>query len=220
MTNTDNQLFSVEEAFNRLGQNKEQGCLLVTKGADLIHIYVQDGFVVRAHSAILEQAAAVEQALKLKETSYTWLRGSQPPHPSKNVYLSIAELSAKFGSAAKPKMIATSKLAGVKKVEPEAKFRYFLVPQDRPTEKVYLTKNSTVIGRDKTSDLYVDNSDVSWRHCLLDIQARGISILDLNSTNGTFVNGTLVRDAALNHGDRIELGPYLFTINREAMDRP
>jgi hypothetical protein len=220
MTSTDNQLFSVEEAFTRLGQTKEQGCLMVSKGAELIHIYVQDGFVVRAQSTSREQAEAVEQALQLRDSSYTWMRGIQPPHPNKNIYLSIAELTTKYGSAAKPRMIATSRLGGVKKVEDEAKFRYFLVPQDRPTEKLFLTKNSTVMGRDKTSDLFIDNSDVSWRHCLLDIQARGISILDLNSTNGTFVNGTLVRDAALNHGDRIELGPCMFTINREAIDRP
>jgi hypothetical protein len=218
MTNTDNQLFTVEEALSRVGQSREQGCLLVSKGAELIHIYVQDGFVVRANSSGKEAADAVEQALHLKDSSYTWLRGVQPPNPAKNIHISIVELTAKFGSIAKPRMIATSRLAGVAKKESESKFKYFLVPQEKPTEKIYLTKTSTVMGRDKTSDLFIDNSDVSWRHCLLDIQARGVSILDLNSTNGTFVNGTLVRDAPLNPGDRIELGPCLFTVNREPIE--
>jgi pSer/pThr/pTyr-binding forkhead associated (FHA) protein len=76
------------------------------------------------------------------------------------------------------------------------------------------------MGRDPTSDLFVDNSDVSWRHCLLDIQASGLSILDLNSTNGTYLNGKLIQNAHLNHGDRIELGPCLFTVNREALNIP
>jgi pSer/pThr/pTyr-binding forkhead associated (FHA) protein len=107
---------------------------------------------------------------------------------------------------------------GIAKKEPESKFKYFLVPQDKPTEKLFLTKTSTVLGRDKTSDMVIDNYDVSRRHCLLDIQARGVFILDLDSTNGTFVNGILVRDGYLNPGDRIELGPCVFVVNREAID--
>ena len=221
MTNTDNQLFTLEEALSRVGQNRAQGCLLAFKGTELIHIYVQDGFVVRAHSPVKVGEAAVEQALHLADSSYTWLRGVQPPNPAKNIHLNIRELTTKHGNINKPKIIETSRLAGgVEKKETESKFKYFLVPQDKPTEKLFLTKISTVLGRDKTSDLMIDNSDVSRRHCLLDIQARGVFILDLDSTNGTFVNGILVRDGYLNPGDRIELGPCGFTVNREAIDVP
>ena len=224
MSNAHKQLFTVEEALERLGQNREQGCLLVSKGAELIHIYVRDGFVICAFSGIKEGEAAVDQALHLPDTEYTWLRGIQPPSTNKNSFLNIRELTAKHGTITKPAMIQTSRLAGVEKKEGLAKkespsvFRYFLVPQDRLMDKIYLTKTSTVLGRDKTADLVIDNSDVSWRHCLLDIQTRGVFILDLDSTNGTFVNGMLVRDGQVNPGDRIELGPCMFTLNREAID--
>jgi len=223
MTATDNQLFSVEDALARLAQNREQGLLIAAHGAETIQIYVQDGFVVRAQANAREGSDAVGQALSWKDGSYTWLRGIQPPNPSKNLHISIIELTAKFGAAGKPKMIATGKLNnghGPKKdlKEPETKFRYFLVPQDRLMERIYLNKTSTVMGRDPDCDCFVDNIDVSWRHCLLDLQARGMSVLDLNSTNGTFVNGILVRDAPLKPGDRLELGPCAFAINREALD--
>jgi hypothetical protein len=220
MSTASNQLFTVEEALSRLGENREQGCLLVSKGAELIHIYVQDGFVIRAYSGVKDGEEAVDQALHLADASYTWLRGTQPPSPNKNLYLSIRELTVKHGTIIRPKTVETSRLSGVEKKERESKFKYFLVPKERPTEKLFLTKISTVLGRDKASDLVIDNSDVSWRHCLLDIQARGVFILDLDSTNGTFVNGVLVRDAYLNPGDRIELGPCMFIINREAIDSP
>jgi hypothetical protein len=216
MPSAHDQLFTVEEALARVGQKREQGCLMVSKGSELIHIYVQDGFIVRAFSNLKEGEAAVELAMHLTDTSYTWLRGAQPPNPNKNTFLNITELAAKHGTVTKPKMVQTVRLAGVEKKEPEALFRYFLVPQERPSEKLYLTKTSTVLGRDKTADLVIDNTDVSWRHCLLDIQTRGVFILDLDSTNGTFVNGVLVRDGQVNPGDRIELGPYMFTLNREA----
>jgi len=218
MTNTDNQLFTVEEALFRLGQTREQGCLLASKGPELIHIYVQDGFVIRAYSGIKEGQEAVDQALHLMDASYTWLRGVQPPNPSKNIYLSIREFTVKHGNIAKSKVAETSRVLGMPKRESESKFKYFLVPQDKPTDKLFLTKTSTVLGRDKTSDLVIDNFDVSRRHCLLDIQARGVFILDLDSTNGTFVNGILVRDGYLNPGDRIELGPCIFTVNRESIE--
>ena len=218
MTSTDNQLFSVEEAITRLGQNKEQGYLLVSKGSELIHIYVQDGFVIRANSGTSEGEEAVNLALHLKDSSFTWLRGAQPPPSNKNYYLNIQDLVAKHGKPVKPKMVQTSKLTGAPKKAPEFKFRYYLVPQDKLMEKIYLTKTSTVLGRNETSDVVIPHSDVSSRHCLLDIQTRGIFILDLDSTNGTFVNGSLVRDGYLNPGDRIELGPYAFVINREALD--
>ena len=218
MTNTHNQLFTVEEALCRLGQTGEQGCLLASKGAELIHIYVRDGFVIRAFSGVREGEEAVDQALHLADASYTWLRGVQPSDPNKNIYLSIQEIAVKHGNIIKPRMIETSRLSGAAKKGSESKFKYFLVPQDKPTVKLFLTKTSTVLGRDNTSDLVIDNSDVSRRHCLLDIQARGVFILDLDSTNGTFVNGILVRDGYLNPGDRIELGPCMFTVNREAIE--
>ena len=218
MTSAHNQLFTVEEALSRLGQTREQGCLLASKGTELIHIYVQDGFVIRAYSGVKEGQEAVEQALHLADASYTWIRGVQSPDPSKNIYLSIREFTVKHGNINKTQTTETSRVFGAAKRESESKFKYFLVPQDKPTDKLFLTKSSTVLGRDKTSDLVIDNFDVSRRHCLLDIQARGVFILDLDSSNGTFVNGILVRDGYVNPGDRIELGPCMFTVNREAID--
>jgi hypothetical protein len=220
MTVTDNQLFSVEDALAKLAENRDQGVLIASRAAEAVHIYVQDGFVVRAHGNSREGADAVGQALSWKDSSYTWLRGIQPPQPSKNLHIAILELTSKFGRASRPKTIATGKLQSALKrdKEPEARFRYFLVPQERLTDRIYINKTSTVMGRDPDCDLFVDNNDVSWRHCLIDQQARGISVLDLNSTNGTFVNGILVRDAPLKPGDRLELGPCAFAINREALE--
>ena len=189
----------------------------------LIHIYVQDGFVVRAHSNAKEGPEAIEQAIHLRDPSYTWVRGVQPPNPAKNTHISIVELTAKYGSInqQQTKMVATGRLNGAEpKRDAEPKFKYFLVPENKPTERLFLTKTSTVLGRDPASDLFIDNADVSWRHCLLDVQAMGISVLDLNSTNGTYVNSKLVQNAHLNPGDRLELGPCLFTVNREALNVP
>ena len=219
MASADGPLFSLVEALTRLGEVKEQGCLLAHKGAELIHLYVKDGFVIRAYSSTKESEQALEQAFHLANAGYTWLRGVQPPPTDKLIFVNLKGFVAKHTNVAKPKMIETSRLAGAEKKdkEVESKYRYFLVPQANVTEKIYLTKTSTVFGRADTSDVVIANSDVSSRHCILDIQTRGVFLLDLDSTNGTFVNGALIRDAYLNPGDRIELGPCEYVINREVL---
>jgi len=228
MTSLDNQLFTVEEALTRLGENKEQGCLLVSKGVDLIIIFVQDGFVLNAASSRKNGKDAVDQALHLAEASYQWIRGVKPPDPTHNIYLHIQEFVVKHGDVLKAKAAEASKLSDTGKLGNTSKikakgeetvsatkYRYYLIPDDQPTTKIFLTKTATVLGRDKSSDLVIDDFNVSGRHCILDIRNRGLFVLDLDSTNGSYVNGVLIEDGYVNPGDVLELGSYRVTVNRE-----
>jgi hypothetical protein len=216
MNSVDNQLFSVEEALARLGQNKEQGCLQAYKGTELITIYVQNGFVLSAASSSKTGKDAVDQAVHLAEASYAWIRGIQPPDPERSIFLNIQEFILTNGTARKSKISETGNIH-LRSGEPSpvSEYSYFLVPEDQPTVKLVLTKTATVLGRDKTSDLTIDDHNVSGRHCILDIRNRGLFILDLDSTNGTYVNGKLIRDGYINPGDILELGSYRLTVNRD-----
>ena len=215
MTTSDNQLFSPEEALARLGQNKEQGCLMITKGAELVSIFVQNGFVLHATAGVRKGQDALDYALHLSEASDQWIRGVQTPDTSGNMYVSIEEFLFKHGKLG-AKIAETGRLrTRTTNVAAEKNYTYFLVPVDQPTVKHYLVKTATVLGRDKTSDLVIDEHNVSGRHCILDIQSRGLFVLDLDSTNGTYVNDVFVRDGYVNHGDILELGSYRMTINRE-----
>ncbi len=80
-----------------------------------------------------------------------------------------------------------------------------------------LDKESITIGRKPNNDIAVENLAVSGQH------ARVITILqdsfleDLNSTNGTYVNGKLIQKHALQHGDSIKVGKHeLLYQNAEA----
>ena len=216
MNSLDNQLFSVEEALARLGQNKEQGCLLAYKGTELVTIYVQNGFVLSAASNSKVGKDAVDQAVHLAEASYQWMRGIKPPEPERSIFLNIQEFILTNGTGRKSKIAETGNIH-LRTGEPSAvsEYTYFLVPEDQPTVKLILTKTATVLGRDKTSDLTIEDHNVSGRHCILDIRSRGLFILDLDSTNGTYVNGVLVRDGYINPGDVLELGSYRLTVNRD-----
>ena len=69
-------------------------------------------------------------------------------------------------------------------------------------------KTTWIIGSDPASDLVVDRSSVSWRHCRLSLRLDGTYTLeDLGSTNGTFVNGRRVQGVTpVRRQDMITLG--------------
>jgi predicted component of type VI protein secretion system len=64
-----------------------------------------------------------------------------------------------------------------------------------------------LLGRAGDADLVVDRPLVSRRHCRLIAHADGaLEVEDLESTNGTFVNGRRVKRARLEAGDRLTVG--------------
>ena len=91
----------------------------------------------------------------------------------------------------------------------------------RHFEKVLLpTQGSVIIGRAEDCHISYSNMFTSSRHAELIIQGDGISINDLNSTNGTFVNGLRVKNKVLEPGDivyimglKIIIGKGLIALN-------
>ena len=73
--------------------------------------------------------------------------------------------------------------------------------------------DSFLIGRSRDAHLYLpDDRYFSRNHCLLEINPPRSFLRDLNSTNGTFLNGQRVANAYLNHGDRIQCGETILLV--------
>ena len=71
-----------------------------------------------------------------------------------------------------------------------------------------LTTGSTTIGRSDSADLTLTDDGISRRHAKIAISEDDIAnLIDLDSTNGTFVNGTRVDMVILREGDRVQVGP-------------
>jgi pSer/pThr/pTyr-binding forkhead associated (FHA) protein len=62
------------------------------------------------------------------------------------------------------------------------------------------------VGRAPRADFIVDAALVSRLHCQLTASDAGLEVVDLSSTNGTFVNDKRVRKALLAAGDRLRVG--------------
>jgi pSer/pThr/pTyr-binding forkhead associated (FHA) protein len=76
-----------------------------------------------------------------------------------------------------------------------------------------IVKDLTVVGRKEDCDLRLEHKSVSKMHCVL-VKTDGLLLLrDLGSTNGTRVNGTRVRRAALLPNDQLSIAHYKFRVH-------
>jgi pSer/pThr/pTyr-binding forkhead associated (FHA) protein len=72
------------------------------------------------------------------------------------------------------------------------------------------------LGRAQDADFIVDAPLVSRLHCRIEADHDVLRIIDLASTNGTFVNGERVEQGELRDGDRLRVGRIDFTVSRLA----
>ena len=91
----------------------------------------------------------------------------------------------------------------------EAPFRFRILPGSIKT-----------VGRSTGADFIVEAPLVSRVHCRLTAGAAELEVLDLDSTNGTFVNGERIDRALLKSGDRLGVGRVELTIEKSAKEGP
>ena len=82
--------------------------------------------------------------------------------------------------------------------------------------EVQLTKDRTSVGRRPYNDLVIDNLAVSGEHAVLLMSGSEVYLEDLNSTNGTFINGRAVKKQVLRDNDIVEIGKYKIKYVTEA----
>ncbi len=75
-------------------------------------------------------------------------------------------------------------------------------------KEVQLTKDRTTLGRRPYNDIVIDNLAVSGEHAVLQLTGNEVYLEDLNSTNGTYVNGKAVKKQLLQNNDTVEIGKY------------
>jgi hypothetical protein len=87
----------------------------------------------------------------------------------------------------------------------------YLTPEAAPDPPRYpIEKDIVTLGRGPDNTIPIEATLVSKTHCLITRTPAGWKIVDLFSTNGTFVNGQQVKEAVLQSGDHIRIGPVSF----------
>ena len=96
---------------------------------------------------------------------------------------------------------------------------WFLAPDQEPERQIPIDRNPFRIGRSANLPLSLRSEHVSNEHAEIDEQNGKLWIRDLQSTNGTYVNGIKVSDAvALQEGDLIQFAAIAFRVDRASME--
>src|SRR6266540_3235713 len=97
---------------------------------------------------------------------------------------------------------------------PRAPKAFIELPAER--RRLALAGEPLTIGRDPENDLVLDDRRVSRRHAEIRLRLGRYTLYDLQSTNGTFVNGRRVAEVVLSDGDRIAIGGSELVLQQEA----
>lgn len=86
-------------------------------------------------------------------------------------------------------------------------------------KEVAIGPQGVKVGRDPDNDIQIDNVAVSRFHAKIYRGSHPFYVEDLDSTNGTYLNGTLVNwKSALSHNDKITMGKHTLVFIEEPKD--
>ena len=94
---------------------------------------------------------------------------------------------------------------------------YYLETQKGRSERAryLLFSGENLVGRDAQAVVCLRDPLVSWRHARIMVEKSGLTIEDLLSINGTYVNSERIRKQALQPGDEIKIGRIVFKITNK-----
>lgn len=81
-----------------------------------------------------------------------------------------------------------------------------VIQSGRVTQKLSLAKDRILVGRSAECDVHINHVGVSRSHAVIATRAAGVFVEDLESSNGTLVNGRRVKSVQLRNGDVVEIG--------------
>lgn len=91
-------------------------------------------------------------------------------------------------------------------------YRLIIMKDEKVLKELLIEASETSIGRRPHNDLVLKEPTVSGKHAVLHLQGDELELEDLNSTNGTYVNGDAVTRQRLQLGDRIIIAPYRMSV--------
>ena len=84
--------------------------------------------------------------------------------------------------------------------------------EDGEGKEFPIESGKTIIGRQEECDLRIPLSEVSRRHAVMTVDDKVVTLRDLGSSNGTYINNERIAEQKLSAGDHIVIGPVVFTV--------
>ncbi len=90
----------------------------------------------------------------------------------------------------------------------------YLLPVNQSSEQSIEVEEFLTIGRDPSNNLVINDPFVSFRHVRIEKRKRGYIVRDIQSRNGTYLNGTPIVEAYLSNNDKLMVGESLFIFSK------
>src|SRR5689334_8596005 len=90
---------------------------------------------------------------------------------------------------------------------------------DGQKKEIVLPKGKSVIGRNPDCTVRIPLGEISRKHAELLVDEKSITLRDLDSANGTYLNNHRISEQQLVAGDRIVIGPVIFTVQIDGEPR-
>ena len=87
-----------------------------------------------------------------------------------------------------------------------------IVKEDGSSQEILLRKPRVVVGRESDCELRIPLPSVSRQHCEFVVEDGKVTVRDMGSSNGTYVNKERVEEAELSAGDLVAVGPAVFAL--------
>lgn len=176
----------------RTGAIQPQGDSLTGK------IFVQGGQVTHAESDNLSGEDAIYHLLKASEAAFDFAEGETSTQRTVNVGCEYLLLEAA--------RIADEEQSSRSPAQHRATLTVISDPEERCIE---LKGDKISIGRAADNEVVLLNASISSHHATLERNGNKMSVADLKSMNGSYVNGTRIQKAHLKNGDILQVGATL-----------
>lgn len=87
-------------------------------------------------------------------------------------------------------------------------------------KEISLDKDITTFGRKADNDVPIDHPTISGHHCRIVKRGSSYELEDMNSTNGTFVNGHRVKTVQLKHKDQVGVASHILEFHADGTNEP
>ena len=216
-------LIALQRCYGMTSDDEGEGVLADDMAAELLRLLRQNFQTTRDHIAYLMQIGLLERrtgrALRvaLPEPVATELDRSLV-HAAEE----IARIAAFFpGGEADVERTAISRPHPVTQPAATDVAHVLLVTRDgEPERRVSLGPGALIVGRAPSSGLMLEATEVSRAHCRILVADGGVMATDLDSTNGTFVDGKrITQPTPLVAGAIVQIGPYRLTCSSGAAEQ-
>ena len=197
------------------GQSRDTGRLVVQTPLKTGFVYLLDGDVVYAESQPTVGMLALFSALSWADATVRW--EPRQVAPKVQFHISVDELLFQFAQLEDSGQTDEASLTSLFSAnDPQEGVRMMDLSQYAVSFEVLnttfkgfefvLEKENTLIGRLEDCDVILPEGSVSGHHCRIVLDAHCVRVVDLGSTNGTFIKGELISEHLLQVGDDFQIG--------------